>query len=268
MDYLLGIIIFLFGTIIGSFLNVVIFRFNTQKGLGGRSACANCNKVLEPHELIPVVSFVLQGGKCKKCKSKISLQYPIIELLSGLIFALLFLKLHYVFNISYSNFTFLLVYFAYLLSVLLVIAVYDTKHKIIPNSLSYVFSLVAFLGLFFVTPYGFSPHLPSLGQILSGPFLATPFILISLLSQGKWMGLGDGKLALGMGFMLGLSSGVAAMLLAFWSGAIVSIFVLLSRAKGYNMNSAIPFAPFMIFGLVVAFFFNIDLSVVAHWFLF
>ncbi len=267
MDYLLGIIIFLFGTIIGSFLNVVIFRFNTQRGLGGRSACANCNKKLEAHELIPVVSYILQGGKCKKCKSKISVQYPIVELLSGLIFALLFYKLHYVLALSPANFAFMIVYYAYLMSILLVIAVYDAKHKIIPNSLSYLFSFVAFLGLFFITSHGFSPHLPTLGQILSGPFLATPFVLIFLLSQGKWMGLGDGKLALGIGFMLGLSHGIASILLAFWSGAIISIFILLSRARGYNMNSEIPFAPFMIFGLMIAFFFSIDLGTIAGWFI-
>src|SRR3989344_8884577 len=100
MISLITIIFFLFGLIIGSFLNVVIFRFNTGHTFGGRSGCMTCQNKLCWYELIPMISFFALRGRCRKCKAKISIQYPIVELLSGLIFAGLFLKFQDVFYIN------------------------------------------------------------------------------------------------------------------------------------------------------------------------
>ena len=77
------ILFFIFGTLIGSFLNVVIFRLNTGKGVGGRSMCMNCGKTLHAHELVPVLSYIFQLGKCRGCKTKISIQYPVVEAITG-----------------------------------------------------------------------------------------------------------------------------------------------------------------------------------------
>src|SRR3989338_3567698 len=92
MITIVTILFLVLGLIIGSFLNVVIYRYNTARTLGGRSACMSCQKVLCWYELIPLISFLALGGRCKYCKTKISKQYPAVELLTGIIFASLFLK--------------------------------------------------------------------------------------------------------------------------------------------------------------------------------
>ena len=85
MSYLVIAFLFILGTLLGSFLNVVILRYHTGMGLGGRSMCMSCGKKLHAHELIPLFSYLLQRGKCRSCKSSLSIQYPIIEALSGFV---------------------------------------------------------------------------------------------------------------------------------------------------------------------------------------
>lgn len=248
---------FILGLLVGSFLNVLIFRFNTKKLFKGRSICLSCEKKLSWHELVPLFSFLIQKGRCNSCKSKLSFQYPIVEFLTGILFVFLFFKLNpnFVFDL-YFYFTYL--FFVILFSVLLIIIVYDIKHKIIPDSLSLLFFIFSFLSIFLFLDFKFAPHIPSLYQIFS-PFLAAlPFFLFWLISSGKWMGLGDAKLMAGVGFLLGLSGAFSAMVFAFWSGAIIGL-LLLFLDKKKNMKSEIPFAPFIIFGIFVVFFFNIFL---------
>src|SRR3989344_2772978 len=100
MTFFLTIIFFILGLIIGSFLNVVVFRFNTQRSFGGRSGCMTCQNKLSWSELVPLLSFFVLRGRCRNCKAKISIQYPIVELISGLVFAGLFLKFQDIFYIN------------------------------------------------------------------------------------------------------------------------------------------------------------------------
>src|ERR1035437_5579006 len=125
MVLILTIIFFVFGLIIGSFLNVVILRLNTKRSLGGRSACMSCMNKLSWYELIPVFSFLGLKGRCRNCKTKISIQYPLVELVTGLIFASLFLKFQYVFFLNTLMFSFIYAYYAVMFSLLIVIATYD-----------------------------------------------------------------------------------------------------------------------------------------------
>ena len=131
--------VFIFGAIIGSFLNVVSLRFNTGVGLGGRSMCMSCGKTLRWMELIPVFSFIFLRGACRKCKSKISWQYPLIEFISGAIFVLILLKFPPVSPLAALS------TLMYLLTacILIVIAAYDAKHQIIPDPLVYAFDALA-----------------------------------------------------------------------------------------------------------------------------
>ena len=251
-------LLFLFGTIIGSFLNVVAIRYNSGKGILGRSACMSCNKKLCWYELVPVLSFCALGGKCLMCKSRISAQYPIVEILSGLGFVLLYHKWLYLFP-SFGLFLFVLLFSFMLYSLLLVIAVYDFRHRIIPDAL--VFAFVILSGLFlFVSKSSFGDFLviPSFMSFLAGPLVAAPFALIWLVSRGRWMGLGDAKLMLGAGFLLGLASGYAAVLLSFWIGGLISLFLLVFFRKYFSMKSEIPFAPFLILSVMLVFLFGID----------
>ncbi len=249
---------FVFGLIIGSFLNVVALRFGIRKVTKGRSMCFSCGKVLTALELIPLFSFLFLKGKCYKCKTPISWRYPLVELGTGLMFGLTALVAE---NISYFLF------FGTVFSVLIVISLYDAKHKIIPDSLSFTFGCLGFV-YYLVTFAGQYASVESLLHLIAGPFLFLPFFLVWFLSGGAWMGLGDAKLAVGIGWLLGLAGGLSAVIIGIWAGAIWSVTLMLlqkARArKQLTMKSEIPLAPFLILGTFISFLiqpdiFNIDL---------
>ncbi|HNW71547.1 MAG TPA: prepilin peptidase [Candidatus Paceibacterota bacterium] len=252
MITILAIIFLVLGLIIGSFLNVVIFRYNTHRTFRGRSGCLSCQNKLSWYELIPVFSFLALRGRCKNCKTRISIQYPIVELLTGIVFAGLFLKLQNAFFFDTIGFSIAFAFYATIFSLLIVISVYDLKHKIIPNSFALTFGILSFIGLFLFSSFNFNPHFPSLMEFLSGIFIALPFLLMWLLSKGSWMGLGDAKLAVGIGWFLGLSLALSSLVIAFWAGALIGILLIIFSKK-YSLKSEIPFAPFMVFGAMLIF---------------
>jgi prepilin signal peptidase PulO-like enzyme (type II secretory pathway) len=171
------------------------------------------------------------------------------------------------FNFDLQN-IFPMVYYAIFWSVGAAIVLYDIEHKIIPDRFVVVAGILALClpltNLLNDNPVG------ALYQLLAGVLLALPFFLLWLISKGRWMGLGDAKLALVLGWLLGLSTGLAAIILSFWIGAAASI-ALLSAAKLstalrrmpseggiLTMQSEVPFAPFMLLGAFIAFFFELD----------
>ncbi len=260
MTTTLTIIFFIFGLIIGSFLNVVIFRFNTGKSFKGRSMCLSCGHTLSWHELIPLFSFLFLKGRCKACKTKISLQYPIVEFISGFIFAFLFLKFKDVFFYNTTIFTISYAYYTTMFSMLLCVAVYDLKHKIIPDVFALFFGVLAFLGLFLFQNDLFYIHIPFVWDIFSGLIFALPFALLWLVSRGAWIGLGDAKIALGLGWMLGISRLLPGAVIAFWAGAIVGLLLILFSKK-YNAKSEVPFAPFLFLGTLLVFLFELSIFI-------
>jgi len=270
MDIIFYIFIFIFGTIIGSFLNVVIYRLGTGTGVtNGRSMCFSCGKSLRWYELIPIVSFMVQSGRCRVCKSKISRQYPIVETLTGFLFLLVIIQsgVSYVTIWSMNTEILLSVFYWVIISVLIVIAVYDLRHKIIPNSFVYAFISLSFINLFFQTDI-------SIWYWLAGPILFSPFAFLWLVSRGRWMGFGDAKLAWGIGWFLGLYYGASAIVLSFWIGAVWGVgLIMLSHLhrlfpslKQFTMKSEIPFGPFLLFGTILTFFFGIDAFSLAQFF--
>jgi leader peptidase (prepilin peptidase)/N-methyltransferase len=258
MITILALIFFFLGLIIGSFLNVVILRLNTEKSLGGRSACMICQNKLAWYELIPLFSFISLRGRCRTCSTRISAQYPIVELITGLAFLVLFLKFQNIFFESTLAFAFTYAYYAVIFCLLIVIAVYDLKHKIIPDALSLVLSIIGFVGIFFFQDFIFYLHMPSTVEIFAGLLIALPFALTWLLSRGAWMGLGDAKLAVGLGYILGLGRAFSGIVVAFWSGAIIGVLLILISKK-HKMRSEIPFAPFLVLGMVIVFLFELHL---------
>ncbi len=256
------IFVFLFGLIIGSFLNVVIYRYNTGFSLNGRSGCLSCGKKLSWYELIPVFSFLFQKAKCRGCKTQISWQYPFVETTTGVLFLL-------VFNFVVSSFSVLdyalltkLAYLWVIFSLFIVITVYDIRHKIIPDMLAFLFAGLSLLGLIF----GFGPDLNKL-NLLAGVLLPLPFAFLWFVSKGRWIGLGDAKLMIGMGWFLGLFDGISAVILSFWIGSVFGVsLVLLSKFsslffkdKHFTIKSEIPFAPFLIVATIFIFFFGWDI---------
>ena len=270
------------GLITGSFLNVVVLRLGTGESIvRGRSRCAACAASLRWHELLPVLSFLLQGGRCKRCGTRISWQYPAVEIATGVVFLFLWLRVQPqaqfpMFNFQ-TIFSFLLA--AAIASLLIAISVYDIRHQIIPNQLVYPFIVLAFVFVVFGSLHvGFmwdSPVRQNLGllgdagiwrsgtrySLLTGAVLFTFFALLWLVSRGRWMGLGDAKLALGLGWWLGWPVAIPAMVLAFWLGAATGAALLLrarfqpgvSRAR-YTLKSQIPFGPFLVIGGLLLFF--------------
>ncbi len=255
-----GIFVFMLGMIIGSFLNVVIYRFNTGRGLGGRSMCFTCRRTLTWHELIPIASFINQKGKCHGCKSKISIQYPIVEAITGLIFVAVFFKTLTLTGVSLGTSVFFMVFYMYIFALLIVVSVYDYHHKILPDKLVWLFNMLALLSTIFVFQNGFSVVAPSLWQILSGPLIALPFFLLWSLSHGRGMGFGDVKLALGIGWLLGIASGIAAVVFSFWIGAIVGVILLLVKGKKFGMKTQIPFGPFLCIATCLVFIFSVTIG--------
>lgn len=222
----------------------------------------SCQNKLCWYELIPLVSFFALRGRCKNCKTKISLQYPIVEFVSGVTFAYLFLKFQDVFWVNEIIFSISYAYYALMFSILLVIAVYDYKHKIIPDALVLIFGVLAFAGMFMFLDQRFLLHIPSIYEFSAGLIIALPFALIWLLSRGSWMGLGDAKLAVGLGWLAGVSTMLSGVVIAFWSGAIVGLaLIFFSRVLGnkYGLKSEIPFAPFLVFGVWLAFMLGINI---------
>ena len=258
MEYIVYAILFVFGLLIGSFLNVVILRFDTGLPVSkGRSACFSCGKTLEWYELVPVLSFIFLRGRCRGCKSTISWQYPFVEMLAGLAFVLAFIRTE---SGPYPSLAFVLV--AALLCLYIVICVYDLRHKIIPDIFSYGAALIA-LGL--LALYGLATGSFPFSNVFAGIGLFSFFFLFWFLSRGTWMGLGDAKLALSVGFFLGVSKGIGAILLSFWIGAAVTLLLmlfqrLLGRAGRLGFKSEVPFGPFILIGFLIAFLWNADVQ--------
>lgn len=264
MDFFFAVAVFLFGAAIGSFLNVVILRTLEGRAVTGRSACPACGHALTAFELVPLVSFALQRGRCRACKASISLQYPLVEAATG--FALLALYLKTAMLMPAAQLA-ALIYYGAIAALLIVIFVYDLYTTLIPNEFVYPFVGLA-LAAPFVDFVQFSVVAPTPGDLIAGPLLFLPFFLLWWYSSGTWMGLGDGKLALGIGWVLGLAAGFSAVLLSFVLGAAVSLGIMGLQRLGIErlqlfgtqltMKSEVPFAPFLIVGIALVFLFEID----------
>ncbi|MDX1535471.1 MAG: prepilin peptidase [Candidatus Spechtbacterales bacterium] len=278
MTYLLYIVIFLFGLIVGSFLNAVIYRLHSGDSITkDRSKCIKCKKVLSWQELIPVVSFIIQKGKCRGCGEFISLQYPIVEVTTGFIFLLIF---NYQFSIinevsisQLSNADYqLILQFVFLLitvSSLVIIFVYDLKHYLIPDKILFPLIGITALARFFnfwtlghwkiIESWSFNIiNLNSLvSGIIVGLIAALFFFSLFYFSKGRAMGFGDVKLAFFMGLLLGFPGILTALFIAFTTGAIIGIVLILIKKK--NLQSKVPFAPFLIFGTFIALFWSKDI---------
>ena len=250
---------FIIGLFFGSFLNVLADRIPRGEKLTGRSHCENCHKVLSWKDLIPIISFVYLRGKCRYCGSKLSLQYPIVELLTGAMFALTYLWLNnpisnVQFQMSNSIFYFLFtIYYLFMVSSLIVIFFADLKHGIIPDKIVIPAIVVSFAYLLIIHQSSIINHL--LSALLSFGF----FLIIYILTKGRAMGFGDVKFAFFIGLFLGFPAVLFAFYIAFLTGGIVGIILILWKKKA--LKSAIPFGPFLVIGSVLGLFLQ---SVIIH----
>jgi len=240
MDLLIFILFFVLGLIVGSFLNVVIFRFKKKESvLKERSYCPKCKKKLEVWDLVPVLSFLFLGGKCRYCKKPISIQYPLVELVT----AVLFMALYWKFDLTIALFYFLVV-----TCLLILIFVVDLKHYTVPDRLVIPGVFLAFLASYLILD--FSLINLGLGVLVSGGF----FLILFLISKGKAIGMGDLKLGILAGLILGFPEVILALFFAFIFGGLVGGILILSKKK--KGRDLIPFAPFFVTAIILTIFFG------------
>jgi len=259
------LLIILLGLVIGSFLNVVLYRTaNGGSIIKGRSKCPKCGKVLKWYELIPVFSFAAQAGKCRGCKEKISWQYPLVEIFTSGVFFILwqfYLKdKFFVNNILFICFSAAIFFLA---AALILILFYDLEHMEIPNSFliwgiifSFIPSLIKDINLWTIEGNVFLGGMKqaflktSLGSGLIGIAVAGGFFLaLVLVSKEKWMGQGDIYVGVIIGMMTGWPWILESLLLAFTGGALIGIGLLIFKIKKFKAQ--IAFGPFLILAALI-----------------
>jgi leader peptidase (prepilin peptidase) / N-methyltransferase len=240
------VLVFVLGTIIGSFLNVVILRFGTGRGLGGRSHCGVCNRTLSFLELVPVVSWVVLRARCYKCHTKISAQYPLVEFLMGILFV----------GVATQYVGLQMVLGWIIVSIGVCIAVYDAVHMRIPVLWNYALIAVSacFVGSFLSADIAVSALV---GVVVVAGLFGSAY----LASNGRVLGFGDVVLAVSMGILLGAFDGLFAVWVACVLGSIYGVGQLVVGACKKDTRTSpksvlhhqVPFGPFLIAGLYIVF---------------
>lgn len=285
MDPFLIVALFIFGLIFGSFLNVVTIRYNPDKGfsnvwsLGGRSHCPACRAQLAWYELVPVLSYLFLRGRCRHCGHRISVQYPIVELLTAIICVAVPYRIFMLFQPGHAGgvfvtpavFDILAALWTAVFVLLLVLAVIDFRHMIIPDAVNVALALLGVViagitqwvqgfGLFqgsFLLHYAalfglrdsiWTNHLIAaiVGLVFFGGIIA--------VSRGRAMGWGDFKLAGALGILFGWPDIALVIALSFVIGSIVSVGLMIRGRK--HMKDAVPFGPFLVLGSATVFFFG------------
>ena len=256
-----ALIAFGFGVIIGSFLNVVIYRFHTGKSLSGSSHCLSCQTDLRWYELFPLLSYLTLRGRCGTCSAAIPSRYFWVELVTGVLFMLVILMLspwYWLFG-------------AMIVSILIIVAVYDLYHMVIPNFFVGLLILLALLTT--ALDYWLLPDVIRIRwQLLAGALSYGFFASLWYFSKGRWIGYGDAKLALPLGYIVGLTGTFSMIVLSFWIGTVISLGLILGgwlyRKRGQSalrfltspltIKSEVPFAPFLIAAFLLVYLFTVD----------
>ncbi len=255
-------IIFIFGLVIGSFINVLIYRIPQGKSIvSPPSACRSCGSRLALQDLIPVLSYVLLGGKCRHCAERISARYPLVELITAVIFIALFYK----FGLTAPFFA-----FAYLMAILIAIFFIDIDHRIIPNGLV----LAGLAGGFAVFVYNCIRPMPEVfadtkwwtplaGLLPGSAFLLIVAIVGSLLYKtDDAMGMGDVKLMAPVGMFLGWRLCLIALFISVILGGVLSLLLMLTGIK--KRKDTVAFGPFIVAGTFTTIMWGWDLL---YWYL-
>lgn len=247
MHTIVTIVFFVYGLVFGSFFNVVGLRVPNGTLLAQtRSYCDTCQRTLTWRELIPVWSFLRQRGRCRQCKDKISLLYPIMELATGLLAALTF------YRYGWNEQTFLGIL---LLALLIPITVSDLAYRKIPNKLLLFFTPL-FVGLRILYPH------PSLWQSLMGAGLAFGLVFVIILVSNGGMGAGDLKYLTLLGFIFGPALFLLLFFLATLYGAITGMIIM--KLKNGNRKMTIPFGPYIGLAALTVFYFG---ETIIQWYL-
>jgi leader peptidase (prepilin peptidase)/N-methyltransferase len=245
MAVLFGIL----GLLVGSFLNVLILRTKSGESfVTGRSECPKCHKGLAWYELIPVLSYAVQKGRCRGCGAKISPQYPLVELLTGAVFA----TLYFATGVDSPQAVFSLCIWLAAASLLIAAAVYDLRWMILPDRFMVPLIVLGIINVIVLNTVFDQSVLIS--RLIAAVVFALFFTTLWLVSSGKWLGDGDIRLAFAMGLLLSLEQLLVAIFFAFNIAAVVAIGLLLNKKK--TRHDAVPLGPFLILGTFIGLFFG------------
>lgn len=254
MEPLILIYTFIFGTLIGSFLNVVVYRLPREESLSfPPSHCPTCSKRLQFYDLIPIISYLGLRGKCRSCGNRISIQYPIVEAITGL----LFLMTVYTFGLRLETIQYIVI-----IGMLIPIFLIDYEHYIIPDGLNMGIFAVAVSVVLIQILTGekqwneFLYHI--FGMLIGGGF----FLFIAVVTDGA-MGGGDIKIMAALGFLFGVKSTLLLMFFSFVIGGILSVILLVLKIK--KRKDPIPFGPFICLSALITIFWG---NQILEWYLF
>ncbi|MBI4092878.1 MAG: prepilin peptidase [Candidatus Kerfeldbacteria bacterium] len=244
MNIVIGVVVFVLGTAIGSFLNVVIYRLHAGGSpLRGRSRCPHCKHQLAADDLIPVLSFVMLRRRCRYCHKPISWQYPLVELSMGLVALTMMLR----YGLSVESWV-----GTVLGAFLLVIFVYDLRHQLILDRVSIPAMVAALLGSLLLKR-------PLTDIAIGGVAGAAFFFLQYVFSNGRWIGGGDIRLGAVLGLALGWKLLAVSLVLAYFGGSTVALFLILTKRRSWS--SQIPFGTFLSLAGIVTFLWGNEILV-------
>ncbi len=259
------------GAIIGSFLNVVIHRLPLEQSITlPASACPSCGKAIKPYDNIPIVSFLILGGRCRSCRAPISARYPIVEALTAVLFALVALR---------SGISFALPFDLAFVAAVIALLFIDAEHMILPNAITYpgiVFALAARILVPYLTG---APHFDDMNSLMNGPLQGYPVWMVSIaggiigaaagggslwLMGFLWeklrgveaMGLGDVKMMFMVGIYLGWRLTILTIFIAVLAGSLAGIAIMLRRG-GRSLQLMLPFGIFLGTGAILSFLFGV-----------
>lgn len=236
METYYSVVFFMLGAIFGSFFNVCIFRIPEKESIvNPPSHCYKCNTRLKPLDLVPIFSWVFLKGKCRYCKTKVSSRYAIVELITGILFLMIYKKIGIEINT---------IYYLILISLLVIITFIDLDHYIIPDELIIIGSVISIL--FNVFGYGVGLKGSLLGGLICGGGMLVLIQIIEFFAKTEVMGGGDIKLFGMIGLFLGIKLGLLTIFLSIYVGAIYGIIIIVvSKIKKIKHNSMIPYGPFI-----------------------
>lgn len=241
---IIGLIIFIFGASIGSFLSAAVYRMQKKESMFGRSHCPMCGYKLGFFDLFPIFSFLCLKGKCRRCFKSIDIEYFLTEIICGLIFVFSFFY-RWVNSSGADDFSLIILRDWLFFSGLIFIFIYDFKYQIIPDAVSVPFIILLFGINYFL---GMRWQDLALAVVIGGGF----FLIQYLLSRGKWVGGGDIRLGALLGAGLGFPGIILALFVAYTIGGFVGVYLILRKKK--EMKSKIAFGTFLAVGGVVALF--------------
>lgn len=256
---LISALLFVMGLVIGSFLNVVIYRMvNNDSPLRGRSYCDSCKKPIAWYDNIPLISFVLLKSKCRHCGNPIPWTYPAVEFLTGALFVWWYFIGSTFFRLSSKPFLVIQPMFWLFVGILLVMIFFtDLMYYIIPDSAVFLMTVLTFVYRLFLTNQGVMMGRDFQLALASAIMASMFFLALFLLTRGKGMGFGDVKLAFPLGLLLGWPNTLVAVFLSFILGAVAGLVAMSIGKK--KLKSQIPFGPFLVLGTFIALLWGNDL---------